>query len=121
MISEWLQTGQTLSANLRELSAGEGVAEVMKSFFVMAENATKAGVLDAKTKVLIALAVAVATHCDDCIAHHANGAAHLGATPAEIQEALGIAICMGGGPSVMYASHAWQAFSQFAAAAKKEA
>jgi hypothetical protein len=31
-------------------------------------------------------------------------------------ETLGMAIYMGAGPSVMYASHAVQAFSQFAAA-----
>jgi AhpD family alkylhydroperoxidase len=121
VISEWPQTEQRLWANLGELSAGEGVAQVMTAFFAMAENATKGGALDAKTKELIGLAIAVAGHCDDCIAHHANGAVRLGATPQEIQETLGMAICMGAGPSVMYASHAWQAFSQFAAAAPKEA
>ena len=121
MISEWPQTAQSVSANLREMGAAEGVAEVMKAFSAMAQNATKGGALDAKTKELIGLAIAVAIHCEDCIAFHANGAAHLGATPAEIQETLGMAICMGAGPSVMYASHAWQAFSQFAAAATKKA
>ena len=66
-----------------------------------------------KTKELIALAIGVATRCDDCIAFHAKAAAQLGATPDEIQETLGMAIYMGAGPSVMYASHAWQAFLQF--------
>ena len=36
-------------------------------------------------------------------------------------ETLGLAIYMGAGPSVMYASHAVQAFSQFAAAKRTTA
>jgi alkylhydroperoxidase/carboxymuconolactone decarboxylase family protein YurZ len=36
-----------------------------------------------------------------------------GATREEISEALGMAIYMGAGPSVMYASHAFAALQQF--------
>ena len=57
----------------------------------------------------------MATRCDDCIAFHAKAAAKLGASREEIMETLGMAIYMGAGPSVMYASHAVQAYSQFAA------
>ncbi len=115
MIFDWPETTKKLSAQLRDLRAGEGAAEVMKSFSAMAQTATKGGALDAKTKELIALAIGVATRCDDCIAFHGKAAANLGATPAEIQETLGMAIYMGAGPAVMYASHAWQAYAQFAA------
>ncbi|MGO9389941.1 carboxymuconolactone decarboxylase family protein [Rhodoblastus sp.] len=115
MIFEWPETAKKLSAQLRDLRAGEGAAEVMKSFSAMAQSATKTGALDAKTKELIALAIGVATRCDDCIAFHSKAAANLGATREEILETLGMAIYMGAGPSVMYASHALQAFSQFAA------
>ena len=38
-----------------------------------------------------------------------------GATREEISETLGIAIYMGAGPSVMYASHAFAALQQFEA------
>lgn len=41
-----------------------------------------------------------------------------GATKEEVSETLGMAIYMGAGPSVMYASHALEAFTQFEAAAK---
>lgn len=114
MILDWPETTQKLSAQLRDLRAGEGVADVMTTFSAMAQNATKAGALDAKTKELIALAIGVATRCDDCIAFHAKAAAKRGATREEVMETLGMAIYMGAGPSVMYASHAVQAFSQFA-------
>ena len=41
--------------------------------------AFKAGALDQKTKELIALAIAITTHCDGSIAAHAKGAARTGA------------------------------------------
>ena len=41
----------------------------------------------------------------------------LGATRAEVEEALGVAVYMGGGPSLMYAADALTAFEQFAAPA----
>ena len=51
--------------------------------------------LDAKTRELIALAVAVAKQCDGGIASHARGAARRGAT---VDETLGVAFMMNGGP-----------------------
>ena len=42
-----------------------------------------------------------------------------GATKEEISETLGMAIYMGAGPSVMYASHALEAFTQFEASTAK--
>ena len=72
--------------------------------------------LDAKTKELIALAISVAVRCDDCIAFHTKAAVEQGATREEVLETLGMAIYMGAGPSVMYASHALGAFTQFEAA-----
>jgi len=53
--------------------------------------------------------------CDDCIAFHAKAAVEHGATKGEVSETLGMAIYMGAGPSVMYASHAFEAFTQFEA------
>jgi AhpD family alkylhydroperoxidase len=95
---------------LRELRTG--APDVMKGFAAIAQAATKANSLDAKTKELIALAVAVAIRCDDCIAFHAKAALEHGAHREEVLEALGMAIYMGAGPAVMYASHAIEAFDQ---------
>ena len=79
----------------------------------MATSAGAQGALDAKTKELIALAISVAVRCDDCIAFHAKAAAQRGATREEVMETLGMSVYMGAGPSVMYASHALAAFTQF--------
>jgi AhpD family alkylhydroperoxidase len=68
---------------------------------------------DAKTKELIALGIAVAVRCDDCIAFHVKAAVERGATKEEVTETLAIAIYMGAGPSAMYATHAIEAYSQF--------
>ena len=82
----------------------------------MAQAATKDGVLDARTKELIALAIAVAIRCDGCVAFHAQAAVKHGATREEIMETMGLAIYMGAGPSLMYAAQAVEAYDQFAGA-----
>ena len=69
--------------------------------------------MDTKTKELIALAVSVALRCDDSVGFHSKAALQSGASRNEVLEALGMAIYMGAGPSVMYASHAIEAFDQF--------
>ncbi|HMM24572.1 MAG: carboxymuconolactone decarboxylase family protein [Pseudoxanthomonas sp.] len=91
--------------------------EVMQGFGAMARGAMGAGALDEKTKELIAMAIGVAARCDGCLGFHAKALVRLGATPEEFQEMLGVAVYMGGGPSLMYAAHALEAFEEFSAKA----
>ena len=93
----------------------KNIPETMQGFNSMAGAATKPGALDAKTKELIALAIGVATRCDGCIGFHMEALVKLGATRAEVEEGLGMAIYMGGGPALMYAADALLAFEQFTA------
>ena len=86
--------------------------EVMKGFNALAQSALQDGVLDHKTKELIALCLGVAGHCDACIGFHMQALVKAGATKAEIEEALAVAVYMGGGPSLMYAADALTAFEQ---------
>ena len=74
------------------------------------------GALDEKTKELIAMAIGVANRCDACLGFHAKALVRLGATPEEFREMLGVAVYMGGGPSLMYAANAMAAYEEFAAA-----
>ncbi|WP_303982937.1 carboxymuconolactone decarboxylase family protein [Dongia mobilis] len=90
------------------------IPETMAGFSSMAKAATQTKALDEKTKELIALALGVAAHCDGCLGFHTRTLARLGASRAEVGEALGMAIYMGGGPSVMYAADALRAFDEFA-------
>ncbi len=89
------------------------ITDTMQGFSAMAQAATKDGVLDKKTKELIALAIGVSTRCDGCIGFHAKALVDLGATKEEVEETLAMAIYMGGGPSLMYAADAILAFEQF--------
>ncbi|CAM3960811.1 AhpD family alkylhydroperoxidase [Kerstersia gyiorum] len=115
MTNSYKQLTQDVMANLVPLH--KGVPQVMKGFGEMGKSAIANGALDAKTKELIALAVGVAARCDGCIAFHTKALIKLGATEAEVHEALGVAIYMGGGPSAMYASNAVAAFNEFSALA----
>jgi AhpD family alkylhydroperoxidase len=85
----------------------------MKAFSSLAQAALAPKALDSKTKELVALGIAVAIRCDDCIGFHVKAALQQGASREEVTETLGMAIYMGAGPSVMYASHAIDAFEQF--------
>ena len=113
MIEDWSAMTKKLSADIRELRVGS--PDVMKAFSTMALSAGAQGALDPKTKELIALAISVAVRCDDCIAFHAKAASQKGATREEVMETLAMSVYMGAGPSVMYASHALAAFTQFSA------
>jgi len=88
--------------------------DVMKSFTALAQASTRDGALDHKTKELIALCLGVAGHCDACIGFHMQALARAGATRAEVEEALAVAVYMGGGPSLMYAANALAAFEELA-------
>lgn len=80
------------------------------------------GVMSARTKELIALALAVVKRCDGCIAYHAKAAVKAGATPEEVAEMLAVCVLMDGGPAASsYAPRAWQAYQEFAAGPKPAA
>ena len=104
-----------ISAYTAELRKAQ--PDTLTGFYAMAKAATDDGVLDKKTKELIAMAIGVALRCDGCIGFHAKALVDLGSSRDEVAEALGMAIYMGGGPSVMYAADALRAYDQFAAKA----
>ncbi|OGO95079.1 MAG: alkylhydroperoxidase [Coxiella sp. RIFCSPHIGHO2_12_FULL_44_14] len=89
------------------------IPDVMTGFSSMAKSASKDQALDKKTKELIALALGVAARCDGCIGFHVQALVKLGISREEFVEVLGMAIYMGGGPSLMYAADALKAFEEF--------
>jgi AhpD family alkylhydroperoxidase len=111
VMNNWPEQTRELSALLKDLRGG--APEVMKAFAGIAQAALAPKALDVKTKELIALGIAVAVRCDDCIGFHVKAALRQGASREEVTDVLGMAIYMGAGPSVMYASHALEAFRQF--------
>jgi AhpD family alkylhydroperoxidase len=111
IMTDWPEHTKEMAAHLRTLRSG--APDVMKAFAGMAQAALAPKALDGKTKELIALAIGVAVHCDDCIGFHVKAALEQGATREEVMETLGMAIYMGAGPAVMYANHAADAFEQY--------
>lgn len=105
-----------ISSNMKALR--KDIADTMQGFSAMAQAATKDGALDKKTKEMIALAIGVSTRCDGCIGFHSEALVKLGASREEFEEVLGMAVYMGGGPSLMYAADAMIAFEQFKAKAE---
>ena len=110
MPKDYKQITRDISGSLAKLRAE--APEMMKGFSDLAAAATKDGVLDKKTKELIALALGVAARCDGCLGFHTQALVKLGATRQEVIETLGMATYMGGGPSLMYAADALSAYEQ---------
>ena len=113
MTKSYRQITQSVSSSLAKLRAD--TPGVIKGFNALAEAAMADGALPRKTKELIALALGVAGHCDACLGFHLKALIKLGATRIEIEETLGVAVYMGGGPSLMYAADALAAFEELSA------
>lgn len=84
--------------------------ETVKGYMALGSAGAKTGHLDAKTRELIALAVAISLRCDGCIAVHTAAAKKLGATKEEIAEALGVGISVNAGAALVYSTRTLDAF-----------
>ena len=105
---DWNNYRSELMQRLGEL--GKLTPETMKGVVALGNAGNKTDLLGAKVRELIALACAVTTHCDGCIAFHA--AVKAGATDAEIAEALGVAINLNAGAAVIYSARTLDAVGQ---------
>ena len=99
----------------QQLVAGVGgfgklTPETTKGYAILSGAGGKTGHLDQKFRELIALAVAVSLRCDGCIAVHTESARKLGATKAEIAEALSVAVAVNAGAAVVYSTRTLDAF-----------
>ena len=116
-MKDFPQINKNLATNSQKL--GQAAPEQMKAFYGFGKTVYADGALSPKVKELIALCLGVAAHCDGCLAHHAAACLKHGATREEVVEALLVAMHMGGGPSMVYATDALLSYDQ--AVAAKEA
>ena len=84
--------------------------DTVKGYVTLGGAGQKTGRLDAKTRELIALAVAISLHCDGCITVHTEAARKTGATKEEIAEALGVAVSVNAGAALVYSTRTLDAF-----------
>lgn len=117
-----------MSKNYREITAATSatlarlradIPETTRGFSALAQAALKDGALDKKTKELIAMALSIGARCDPCLGYHAESLVKLGCTREEFEEMLGMCVYMGGGPALMVAAAALDAFEQFGGAARR--
>ena len=93
--------------NMATLKKMDNLApEVMKAFWAFDRAALADGMIPAKYKELIAVAVALTTQCPYCIDFHSSNARKAGATDGEMTEAAMVAAALRAGAAVAHATHA---------------
>lgn len=107
--------GQAIREELRAPTRAlrQAIPDVYEGYRGLHDAALASGALDAKTKELIALAIAVSKECDGCVAAHTHAAVLKGATPQEAAETIGVTFLMNGGPATVYGARAFAAFNEF--------
>lgn len=106
MFKDWKEHTALVKKSFGEL--GKAHPKMLQAYGVL-EQAAAAEALDAKTRELIAIAVAITTRCESCISVHAAAAAKAGATDSEIAGALATAIALNAGAAYTYALRALEA------------
>jgi AhpD family alkylhydroperoxidase len=105
---DWNNYRQQVVAGVGEL--GKLSPDTVRGYMALGGAGGKTGHLDAKTRELIALAVAISLRCDGCITVHSEAARKLGATKDEIAEALGVAVSVNAGAAIVYSTRTLDAF-----------
>ncbi|OYT29251.1 alkylhydroperoxidase [Thermoplasmatales archaeon ex4572_165] len=88
--------------------------ESLRHFNAFMGEVLKGGVLDTKTKELIAVGTSITARCGYCIALHVKKALDAGANRDEIFEAATVAMLMGGGPAMAHIVEVKKALDEFA-------
>src|SRR5579863_585534 len=102
MMLDWNDYLNQTNATIGEITATS--PDLIRGYRTIADAARKTGKLDAKTRELIALGVAVTRQCDGCINAHTLAAIKAGATKEELIEALGVAITVNAGAALVYSA-----------------
>jgi AhpD family alkylhydroperoxidase len=108
MMLNWDEYMQEITTKVGEI--GRTSPDIVRGYRTLSDAGSKTNKLDAKTRELIALAVAVSLRCDGCITTHTTAAIKNGATREEIVEALGVAITVNAGAALVYSSRVLDAY-----------
>ncbi len=105
---DWNEYRKQLATTIAEIAKLS--PDLVKGYRAIAASHATKGTLDAKTRELIALAVAVTVKCDGCITVHVEQARRHGATADEITDALGVAVMVNAGAAMVYSARTLDAF-----------
>jgi AhpD family alkylhydroperoxidase len=96
------------TANIRKLGTIAKLAPEAWNGFLQFDKAAMAdGAIPARTKELIAVAVAMTTQCAYCIDIHTRKARAAGCTDQEIAEAILVAAALRAGGAITHGTHAF--------------
>jgi AhpD family alkylhydroperoxidase len=109
MMLDWNGYRDQVLATVGEL--GKMSPDTVRGYRQLSDAGNKKDLLGAKTRELIALAVAVTRQCDGCITIHTDAALKHGATRDEIAEALGVAVAINAGAALVYSTRVLDAYT----------
>ena len=78
----------------------------IKRFFALDTAAYRDGALDSRTKELLGLVASAVLRCNDCIDHHLGQCVEAGYSDAELDDALNVALVVGGSIVIPHLRHA---------------
>jgi len=114
MMMDWNEYRKQVGAAVADIAKIS--PDTVRGYSQIGGAAGKGGHLDAKTREMIALAVAVTRQCDGCIAVHVDAAVKAGATREEITDALSVAVAINAGAALIYSARVLDAFAARTAA-----
>lgn len=99
-----------VAVNKRLMGLFKADQKTMISFKGLSDTAVRGGNVSSAMKECIAVAIAAARGCEDCILYHVNEAKSHGALRETLVEVLAVTVEMSGGPGTVYAAKALDAF-----------
>jgi len=108
MMLDWNDYQKQLGTTIAEM--GRINPDTLRGYRELSSAPAKIGMLDPKTRELIAIAVGVTRQCDGCIVTHTDAALKHGATREEVMEALGVAIAVNAGAALVYSARVMDAY-----------
>jgi len=85
---------------------------LVKRFYNLDHNAYLEGAVPAKYKEMMGLVASAALRCDDCINYHVIQSYRLGGTRAEQEEALNVALVVGGSIVIPHLRRAYELLTE---------
>jgi ribonuclease HI len=89
---------------------------LVKRFYNIDHNTYLEGAIPAKYKELMGLVISAGLRCDDCINYHIIQSYRLGATRAEQEEAINVALVVGGSIVIPHLRRAYELLEELYAA-----
>lgn len=103
-----LQEFLTYRDRMNERILEEGDHLGIKRFFNLDSGAYRDGALDARTKELLGLVASMVLRRNDCIDCHIVKSVDVGYTNAEIEDAMNVALVVGGSIVIPHLRHAYE-------------